>query len=272
MDAKVGVLVLHGAGAHKPDFADGLTAELERRLGKAEVRPGSVAWQPAHWADLVAGREKDLWRRVARDQTLDWVSMRMFMMDTVGVAVAGQRVPGKQADMCRAIHLRIHAHLCALRAKLGQRDKPLIVVAHGLGSVFMSNHIWDEQADRGLGITDFERMHTLCGLFTTGTQIPLHTLALAEEEIQSIEFPPRTLPQRLLERARWSNFFDADDALGYPLKTLNLSYARNVTEDVELEVGGLMAAWNPVQQKAYWEDEGFLDAVAEQVKQIVQAC
>jgi hypothetical protein len=135
--------------------------------------------------------------------------------------------------------------------------------------VIISNYIWDEQKGKGLGTNAFESMETLTGLVTFGSNIPLFTLALPE--IQSITFPPAPLPEYLKARAKWLNFFDADDVLGYPLKPLSPSYGSAVSEDIEINVGGLFTSWNPVSHAEYWTDNDFTKPVARLISDIIIA-
>ncbi|AHG93433.1 hypothetical protein J421_5898 (plasmid) [Gemmatirosa kalamazoonensis] len=97
-----------------------------------------------------------------------------------------------------------------LRANLGGVDAPLVVVAHSLGSVIVSDYAWDAQhpeTGRSKGDDDFVCMRTLAGLVTFGSNIPLFTLALPR--VIAIA-PPRSSP-RLSDAvravARWENFY-----------------------------------------------------------------
>lgn len=269
MASEIGILVVHGMGVQAPDFADGFIAEVDERLDGLGITSGTVAWQPAYWADLLDGSERALWETLARSSNLDWVTIRKFFINFFADAIAYQRVPRATHDMYRDIHTRIHDHLVALRSSLGHQDKPLIVVAHSLGSVIVSNYIWDEWTEKGLGANAFESMKTLTGLVTFGSNIPLFTLALPE--IQSITFPPTSLPAHLKASAKWLNFFDADDVLGYPLKPLSPSFDSAVSEDIEINVGGLFTSWNPVSHAAYWTDNDFTKPVARLIGDIIIA-
>ena len=67
------------------------------------------------------------------------------------------------------------------------------------------------------------------------------------------------------------NFFDADDVLGYPLKPLSPSYGNAVSEDIEINVGGLFTSWNPISHTEYWTDNDFTEPVARLIGDIVVA-
>ena len=218
MAAALGIFVVHGIGIQQPDFADDFIAEMQERLHALGIAADTIQWEPAYWADLLNDRERHLWDTLARDHDLDWITVRQFFINFFGDAIAYQREPGQPPDMYHQVHQRMHDHLVHLRTALGQQDAPLVIIAHSLGSVIMSNYIWDEQTGQGLGTTPFARMETLAGLVTFGSPIPLFTLGL--NDIVSIAFPPLGLPAPLHGHAQWLNFFDADDVLGYPLTLL----------------------------------------------------
>lgn len=271
MNAKVGILVVHGIGVQEPGFADDFIEKMEEQLADLGIAPDEVEWERAFWADLLTFRENRLWADLSRNSDLDWVSVRKFIINVLADAIAYQRVPGKQDDMYRNIHGRIHEHLGKLRTALGSQDRPLVVIAHSLGSVILSNYIWDEQSGKGPGQNRFERMETLAGMVTFGSNIPLFSLALDQADIKSFEFPPAGLPANLIPRAKWLNFFDADDVLGYPLKPLSPSYDKAVTEDREINVGNLFTSWNPISHTEYWSDGDFIKPVAQLIGDIAKA-
>ena len=67
------------------------------------------------------------------------------------------------------------------------------------------------------------------------------------------------------------NFFDADDVLGSPLKPLSPSYDQAVSADLEINVGNLLMAWNPIAHTAYWTDHDFAKPVAPLLRDRVAA-
>jgi hypothetical protein len=269
MVSEIGVLVVHGIGTQQPDFADDFIDEMNNRLTDSAIAPDAIKWEPAYWADLLNDREKHLWDTISRTHDLDWSTIRKFFINVLADSVAYQRAPGKQNSTYQKIHERIHEYLVKLRKSLGNQDKPLVIVAHSLGSIIISNYIWDEQKDKGLGHTPFERMETLAGMVTFGSTIPLFTLAL--DEVISIEFPPHSLPEMLKATAKWLNFFDDDDVLGYPLKPLSSSYDQAVNEDIEIDIGNLFTSWNPISHIEYWTDNDFTKQVAQLIHDVVFA-
>lgn len=90
------------------------------------------------------------------------------------------------------------------------------------------------------GATPFERLETLCGFITFGSNIPLVTLAL--DQVVSITFPPAALKEPFCSAARWLNFYDPDDVLGWPLKPLSPTYDTAVAQDIQINVGGILTS------------------------------
>jgi hypothetical protein len=61
-------------------------------------------------------------------------------------------------------------------------------------------------------------------------------------------------------KGQWTNLYDKDDVLSYPLQPLNNEYDR-VVKDVEVNVGGLLSSWNPASHLEYWTDKHVLERV-----------
>ena len=268
MASEIGVLIVHGMGAQPADFADAFIAEMRDRLLRLGVEPDAVSWRAGWWADTVKEREDDLWHDLARAHTLRYDAARRFVISHFGDALAYQRVPSQGMDVYRTIHARIREHLAALREQMGG-DKPVVVLAHSLGSAIISNFAWDEQKSPTPGTTPTERLETLAGLVTFGSNIPLFTLCL--DEIVAIRFPVPTLPAPLRAASRWLNFFDADDVLGYPLRPLSATYHAAVSADLQVNVGTPLRSWNPLSHDEYWTDNDFTVPVAALIRDVLGA-
>jgi hypothetical protein len=63
----------------------------------------------------------------------------------------------------------------------------------------------------------------------------------------------------------WINFYDQDDVIGYPLRTINPAYKSAVKEDRAVNVGGLLSSWNPTAHTEYWTDSDVLGPIAEEL-------
>jgi hypothetical protein len=272
MNKTLGVLLVHGMGSVTDDFAHDTITELRERICGKGLNCDDIAWQSVYWAPILSPRETQLWVDLAAEHDLNWAKMRKFFVNGFGNTVAYQTAQDRPESIYQRIHTTVLDSLRELQTKLGGADKPLVVIAHSLGSVIMSNYIWDRQKGKDAaryGTTALERMETLAGLVTLGTNIPLFTLA--HSQVNSIAFPPPGLPEKLKKKAKWLNMYDSDDVLGWPLKPLSLSYAEAVTEDLEVNVGNILSSWNPANHAAYWVDDTVTKPIAYLLSSILEA-
>jgi hypothetical protein len=273
MNKKVGVLFVHGMGETQDDFAHDAIHELRDRLSGRGFDRDDVAWESVYWAPILSPRENQLWVDLSAQNDLNWAKLRKFFINGFGNTTAYQQVADRRHDVYGRIHGLVHEGLLALKAKLGGEDRPLVVLAHSLGSVFVSDYIWDRQHGKDqerYGGSAFERMETLAGLVTLGSSIPLFTLS--HDPVGCITFPPPGLSQNLRRRAKWLNFFDSDDVLAWPLKPLSHTYSETVSEDIEVSAGNLLTAWNPANHTAYWTDEDVIKPSAYLIASILEEC
>jgi len=270
---ELAVLVVHGLGSPRPDYADGLITDVSRRLERGGHDPATVAWAPVHWADLLAGRQAAYLQRAEAAGPLRWDRVRAFVVEGLGDAAAYQYVDRPSATYV-AVHDRIRAAVRELYAgPLASTPVPLVVLAHSLGSHVVSSYIWDTQTGKptgaGPGASAFEQMGWLASMITFGSTIPLFTFAY--DPVVPIAFPGDDLPAPVRSAARWTNYYDADDVLGWPLKPTGPQYDRLVAADVGIDVGGLVVSWNPGSHGAYWGDRSFTDPVADELATLLDA-
>jgi hypothetical protein len=259
---KLAVLVIHGMGSQEEGFSKDTTNRLAKALEKGKHDPADVAWQEIYWADIVGPREKEYMDRARAQAKLHYIDLRDFVVNALGDAVAYQRVPGGKNTTYAEVHARVAERVSKLYTeKLESQAVPLVVLAHSLGGHVMSNYIWDMQKRKLPKITsDFERMKWLAGMITFGSNIPLFTFAY--DPVVPIEFPGTKLSLALKRKARWFNFFDPDDVLGYPLRAINDAYKAVVNADIPINAGSIFSSWNPLSHDGYWKDDDFIEPVA----------
>ena len=260
------MVIIHGIGSQGPTFANDTIVELSARLAKAGKDPDDVAWQPIYWADILGPRQKKYFDDARSSNELDFVGLRKFVVEALGDAAAYQFVGGEPSSTYSLIHDRFRRDVHKLYTEgLGSVAVPLVVLGHSLGSHIASSYIWDTQKEKpsgaAPGASPFERMEWLAGFITFGSQIPLFTFA--HEKVETIAFPGESLPAGVAAKARWSNYYDKDDVLGWPLKPTSPSYAATVDEDVEINVGGWATSATPLSHVGYWTDNDFTKPVAE---------
>lgn len=267
MSTKIAVAIVHGVGITKTDFADAMIEEIKRRFTKETGSDAGEAlvFRPVYWGHILQQPEDELWRRMKQGGELDFTSLRRFMVSFAADALAYQPAEDEK-DKYEEIHAVCARELCWLADNAGP-DAPLVVIAHSLGTIIASNYFYDlgkfrrlvgeaVRAEMNVKRTALERGETLTCLYTLGSPIALWSLRY-DDFGRPIEVPSAALGDHhpaLLPHAGWENYYDPDDIIGYPLKSLNPAYAAAVKRDVPVNAGGLLTSWNPGSHIAYWED------------------
>ena len=153
---------------------------------------------------------------------------------------------------------------------------------HSLGTIIASNYLYDLQADpvkhlisddvRAL-IHDnpLEQGHTLSLFYTLGSPIALWSLRYREFG-RPVTVPSPHLSQYHAEiEGEWVNYYDQDDVVGFPLKSLNAHYAQVVTRDAPVNVGSVIQSWNPLSHLGYWTDRDVVEPIALKLIQVWKA-
>ncbi len=261
---KLAVVVIHGMGTQKRSFADAAIRELDTRIAANGANPDHVAWIPIFWGDILGPREQQYLEDAKASAKLDYMPLRRFVVSSLGDAAAYQYTEGP-SDTYAVIHDRIRGLIRqTFINELQQNAVPLVMLAHSLGSHIVSSYIWDTQHGLATGAgndaSPFEKMEWLAGMVTFGSNIPLFTFAY--REVLAIRFPGGELPPETAQKARWLNYYDKDDVLGYPLRPVSESYADVVDADHQINVGGLVRSATPLSHGAYWTDNNFTKPVA----------
>ena len=278
MSQKIAIAIIHGVGKQDPNFADGMTQELKGRfakeLGQKIQDPASeLAILPVYWAPAVQDAEEELWRRMKRGGEMDFTTLRRFLVDFAGDAIAYQPTP-KDRRIYDGIHEKFAESLNRLAAEAGEKA-PLCVIAHSLGSVITSNYFYDLQhpkrpliaarVKKKIGDTPLERGETFTLFYTLGSPIAMWSLRYPNFGVP-IEVPSPGLSKHYPDLAgEWVNYYDEDDVIAYPLKTLNEAYRKAIKADREINAGGLLSSWNPVSHLGYWTDNDVTKPIAQEL-------
>src|SRR4051794_29022363 len=92
MPTKLAVLITHGMGTQTPDFWQPLANALVRRLDQLGIPSGAVELCGAYWADILIDHEADVWQRAQDGGPLAFKSVRRFVVNALGDAVAYRRM------------------------------------------------------------------------------------------------------------------------------------------------------------------------------------
>ncbi len=267
---KIGVMFVHGIGQPEPHFADDMMGLLSRKFRSA-TGSDDLVMRSAFWAPVLQDSENELWRRLSAGGPMDFLKLRRFMVDFAADAIAYQPAP-KEKVVYEGVH-RVLAETLKTLADQAGPQAPLVVVAHSLGTVIASNFFYDLQTRlakntipasvrKKMGKTPLDRGETLSHLFTLGSPIALWSLRFKDFG-KPIRVPSPGLRDFYPKAVGgWTNFYDQDDVIGYPLRTINEAYSKAVKEDRAVNVGGILSSWNPTSHTEYWTDRDVVNAVS----------
>lgn len=264
---KVAVAVIHGMGDQKADFAKPFINAIQARC--KGVCGDDIVIEPVYWANKMRDDENRLFKRMSAGGPLRYIFARRLMINYVADALAYQPT-NHDRNAYDDIHTSFARALANLAHDAGG-TAPLCIVAHSLGSVIASNYIYDLQKPeliphhlkKEMHDTALEKGETLNLLYTLGSPLALWSLRFSNFG------HPISIPVPQLEKhhphlkSAWINYYDRDDAIGFPLRELNESYKEVVSADIEVNVGNICTRWNPLSHTAYLESQNVIKPIAE---------
>ena len=284
MTQKIALLLIHGIGKQDESYAHKMSYDLKKYfagdLKKSGVKnpAAELVIEDVYWAPVFQKSEEKLWKLLKKGGSMDFVQLRRLMIDFISDSIAYMKIDGKNEN-----YNRVHQIIAKSISKLGfiaGENAPLCIIAHSLGSVMISNYIWDlqhntdeknlvaDEVNNCIEDTAIERGETFCKFFTIGSPIALWSLRY-ENFGKPISVPSPDFKKHYPNaKGEWVNYYDKDDIIGYPLKTLNKDYEKYVTRDVEINVGGFWSSWNPASHMGYWEDDSVVVPIAESLAQL----
>lgn len=273
---KVAVAIIHGMGMQKEDYAEEMAAMLqqmfyEKTKSFGEASHSCLVIEPVYWAKVFEEGETELHNRLVKEKNLRFKELRRFIIHYLADAIAYQPVETAMHNY-HLVHRKVAESLQKLAEQAGS-EAPLCVISLSLGAVIASNYFYDMQlkpANVGFpleNLSPLEKGDTLSLFYTMGTTLPFWSLRYNKFD-RPIRIPSPTIAESFPGlKGEWINFYDRDDLLGYPLKEVSPEYRRTVTEDREINAGGILDSWNPLSHAAYLTDK---DVLAPIVKGLVR--
>ena len=271
MAKKIALLTLHGMGTTARDYYEELRDDLIARVG-ANAWNDDIHFGHVYYQDILQDPQVEYFDRV-RDN-VDSTKLRKFLL--YGFSDAGgleysRNTPDSAYDKTQN---RIFDALGQAFDAVESPNAPVIFVAQSLGSQVLSNYIWDAMRDPaptygvwrhshdGLSQEEinFRRLGTLRVLVTTGCNIAIFVGGLPRAQRIPISRPNNGFV--------WENYYDEDDALGWPLQPLNDEY-NALVRDVEVNVGNIFTSWNSLSHTEYWTDRDVQKPLADHLKSLL---
>ncbi|MEY4507959.1 MAG: hypothetical protein RLZZ450_81 [Pseudomonadota bacterium] len=184
--------------------------------GALSARGVTLYANSVHWGPLLDRHQEKMERAVAREGSSN------RMLQRAGMSVGGDALSYRYSQ--DAINLLFDYEYSSLRAD------DVIIFSHSLGCVLATD--WMRS----------RRLARVSQLVTLGCN--LEAFNQNNEAQWAAECPWQVRGPRT-----WTNCFDAQDMLGWPVRHW-LPWVR----DVEVDVGGLLTRWWGVSHMGYWTD------------------
>ena len=247
METKIGVLIIRGAGKPGFNIQKKFTQKINKKLSGSGINTDSIIYENVDWYGPTQEFQEKLWSRIQQNKKkLASLRLREFVLYLVSDMVAYTGIPGRDSDTYRKTNELIFKSIKNLEEKLPE-DAPLVIIAASLGTSLISNYIWDRQklSDDDPWInTPFQRFETLTGFFLFGNNIPLFITGYDPDDWKPVKFPSEKLAPELKPLAKWVNYYDRHDPLGFPMKDINQHLKDSAIIDEEINVGNPLFSWN----------------------------
>lgn len=276
MAQEIVLLAIHGMGDTKTTFADKFKRKLSKELGGEWLK---VYFDTVYYQSIFQPNEDRVFKQTKKLYDIDSIWLRKFLLFGFSDAAGLERNahdPGSPYEQAQEVILE---SLDKAFDFLGG-VRPVVCIAQSLGCQVLSNYIWDAQskkpkqgiwkgsgpsgAKRGSPLDKFRRLKSLKFVYTTGCNIPIFVSGFTEENIKAVATSSKGYS------FRWKNFYDPDDALGWPLKSLSRSFKDEVYRDYAINAGGIFKSWNPLSHTGYWTDDDVLEPLANDIRKLLQ--
>ena len=294
MSTKIAIAIAHGIcvgnefdNKESSKYTDGMALALKFKLAelagqsggedqKLEWADSKLAIAAVNWTPVLKEERENLYQKLGVEKLDSFFGLREFIFQAIADSLTYQVTQSNSDDFWgyNSIHRCFADTLNDLaKEERAGSDAPLYIISHSLGTVITSNYIYDLETQKTqikIGDTPLERGETLTSVYTLASQIPFWSLRYPNFD-RPIVVPSEKLPQYYPDlEGEWINFFNKSDIMGYPLKSLNKAYSDAVSEDKEVNAGGLLESWNPLSHCSYWTDKDVVNTIASSLYNILQ--
>ena len=274
MPQTLNALIVHGIGwggrgtMYSRPLIQNVSAEFDRALNRLKLRDvdGSAArsknalrfetvcWDPVTQEPQDAMLSVLFGRPWLRKRLSLTYQFRRNMVGMLGDVTAYERNPNNA--VYRAIHEEVDKGVAKLsQASRAQADvdyAPLTIIGHSLGSVIVSDYVWDHTGSTGHSHLLQGHDLALVNMILMGSPMALYSLRNnaygGRDSIRdSLGSPVRVDP----DYGMWLNLFDEQDPIGFPLEPVD-SYRAAGVIDSTVNAGNWLTGWNLLSHVGYW--------------------
>ena len=205
---KAAFIMIHGQGTNKKHSHEELFSNLKDELDF----PDEILFHPIKYYSEIQKNQNALMRRMPEFKCFP--KIREKLISSFGDSATIKSEPKIYDDVMSTIK----ESLISVRSKI-EPFAPIFILGHSLGSVLLSNFLWDMQK---AGVYDKQ----IQGIFTTGN--PSYIFLSGVKNIRPIE--------KISSFFFWVNFWNQKDLLSSPLAPLSYAYSEIVT-DIRVKKG-----------------------------------
>ncbi len=257
MDKKVGILILHGVGVQDKGYSIPMQKGIQTVLSEIGADAEQIKFKEVVYSDIFDVNQKERSEYMVNTSSkfqLITRGIRKLLVFVFSDAVSYRACYKK-------VHKRLSENIKGLQKEL-EEGAPVIVVAHSMGVIAISDYIYDQQENIHSKL-NLEKITNLKALISFGCNIPLFEMGY--EETVCIK-RPRTDEDD--NDFFWTNFYSPFDVLGYRVKEY---YTKRPSpdfpiKDVKVFPGGVLKAWNLLSHTAYWTHVGIHKLIGETIK------
>lgn len=269
---KLVVVTVHGMGATKEDYWHNIPTELKKHLPDSVFR--QLVFAPVNYQSIFQQNQNQYWERTKGK--LRWRAIRRFVLSSLADAASLEFQAQMNGSPYHRVQIRILNTLRQVLKKQGvDPHTPVAILAHSLGGHVLSCYMWDaarqppnrgvwkytqhpKEQNRSTTQGQFLALKTTRLLVTAGCNIPLFVTGY-----KTIKPFPKPNNQFI-----WHNYYDKDDVLGWPLRTLSKPYSQLV-HDHNAEVEHSLKGWSPLSHTKYWTSKQLMKTIARKCERIV---
>lgn len=282
MTTRLNVLIVHGIGtgengtAYARPLEDGIRRAFDRTIrslklkdvDRADARAkNALRLRPVDWAPITQ-RPQDAMLKLLFGRFRPFARLNlMYQVRRSMVALAGDVIAYERTSenpVYREIHAALERGVIELGAASADEPHaghaPLTIVGHSLGSVIVSDYVWDHTQGESHHLSDHGL--SLVNMILMGSPMILYALRRnagggIDSIREALDCPVKIDPDHGL----WLNLYDRSDPIAFPLGKVE-SYRAAGVIDREVSAGNWLTSRTMLSHTGYWQSDDVAQHIA----------